>query len=512
MASSVPVGWRFTRWFWTRWQLLRFRLSKPQEIGPPRWNDGELAVVPLGQVYRKIPLQRVRAVKVPPKEESPLGMRLLIGTGLFLTRIVPAMRADLPEVDADEGRALDDAGIDTYSKRLRRPVRPSAYDEPGAPNLARLAVESPYALFLERDDGGQLQWDFRRLSDYEHHDGLCILGLRVLFDPDSATRQLRATRIESDELGAIEPGDEGWERAATLAVCAATTHLALTRHFNYVHLISGDHWDVATRNRLAADHPLYRLVWPHIFNSFYTNYGVTRVQLLPDGDYVNMFSFTHDGLLELFDDMYERYDIAITDPAADWTRRNLGTAEPFEHPSHDNLVDLFEVMHRHARRYLDLYYSTDDVLRADPAVGAWLAELGGLVPNGLGAVERELTIGNLARLIAGYIYEGNTIHDLAGTTLWDYQLWAASNPTRLYRDRRRPPVDVFQRVINNNFALQIRRAPLLADYGQVALDDRGAAVFTEFYADCRALQERYNEVPAGPWRMEPKNLEINMNG
>ena len=62
-----------------------------------------------------------------------------------------------------------------------------------------------------------------------------------------------------------------------------------------MHLISGNHWDVATRNRLQADHPLYRLVWPHVFNSLYTNYGVTRVQMLPNGDFVNMFSFTHEG-------------------------------------------------------------------------------------------------------------------------------------------------------------------------------------------------------------------------
>ena len=118
----------------------------------------------------------------------------------------------------------------------------------------------------------------------------------------------------------------------------------------------------------------------------------------------------------------------------------------------------------------------------------------------------------MARVIAAYIYEGNTIHDLAGTTLWDYQLWADRNPTRIYKDGRRMPVDVLQRLINNNFALQIKRAPMLADYGQVALDGKGAALFTLFYEDCKALQDRYDQAEAGPWRMEPKNLEISMNG
>ena len=52
------------------------------------------------------------------------------------------------------------------------------------------------------------------------------------------------------------------------------------------------------------------------------------------------------------------------------------------------------------------------------------------------------------------------------------------------------PVDVLQRIINNNFALQIKRAPMLADYGQVALDGKGAALFTQFYEDCKELQDR----------------------
>ena len=41
---------------------------------------------------------------------------------------------------------------------------------------------------------------------------------------------------------------------------------------------------------------------------------------------------------------------------------------------------------------------------------------------------------------------------------------------------------------------------------------KGAALFTQFYEGCRALQDRYDQTPAGPWRMEPKNLEISMNG
>jgi hypothetical protein len=510
-VSSVSLIWRWKRLFWARWQVARFKLSKPQEIGPPGPNTGRLGVAPFGQVYPKIPLRDVVVVNRLPKEESRLGMRVLVAVGLFLNRVLSPMHRGLPEIDGDGDQALDDAAISIYAKAFRAPVRPAVYDTAGPPDLGALAVESPYAVFTERDGDGVLQWDFRRLGDFAHHDGLCSLGLRVVFSPSPATRSLTASRIESRELGVVSADDPGWERATRLAICAATTHLALTRHFNYVHLISGNHWDVATRNRLQADHPLYRLVWPHMFNSFYTNYGVTRVQMLPNGDFVNMFSFTHEGLMAYFDAMYRSYDIAVTDPVADWSRRRLGTEE-FDCPTQINLIELFDVMHAHAARYIDAYYDSDDQLRADAEARAWLGELGTLVPNGLGGMEGGVTKASLARLIAGYIYEGNTIHDLVGTTLWDYQLWSDCNPVRMYTDGRRVPIDVFQRVVNNNFALQLRRAPMLADYGQVALDERGAALFMQFYDACRALQARYDLAPAGPWRMEPKNLEINMNG
>ncbi len=258
MAASIPLGWRWKRWFWTRWQLLRFRLSTPQNIGVPERHRGRLEVAPMGEVYPDIPLRHVRLVSALPDAENSFGMRLLVNTGLFLTKIVRPMRDGLPEVDADEERALEQAGIDAYAAALRRPVRPEVYATPGRPDLGGAAVASPLALFLERADSGELQWDFRHFSRYEHHDGLCSLALRVVFAPVAGTAELAAERIDSDAFGTVGPDDERWVEATRLAICSATTQLALTRHFNYVHLVSGDHWDVATRNRLPSDHPLYR--------------------------------------------------------------------------------------------------------------------------------------------------------------------------------------------------------------------------------------------------------------
>lgn len=512
MGRRQSASWRLKKRFWSGWHSLRFTLAKQRKISQPRATKRSIGTMPFSRVDHEIQLQKILVFDKLPRDEAALGMRVLTRLGLFLNRVVPPMTAGAPEIDLDIEKALDSSLSKSYRKHFRCPQLPAELGCAGMPELELLAIKSPYSVFIERGDDGRLQWDFKMLGSFEHQDGLRSLGVQVFFDESPDTHKIAATEVNSDEFGRVFRGGPNWEASKAVAICAATTHLALTRHFNYVHLIGANHWDVTVRNHLAPDHPVYRLVWPHIANGLYTNYGITRCQLLADGDFVNIYSFTHRGLLAYYDAMYERYRVTITDPVADWEHRGLGDAT-FHRPSQDNLVDLFTIMRNHAQRYLEVYYDSDEHLRADRTVRAWLAALDALIPNGIsGLLGDRVTRDGLARLIGAFIYEGNTIHDLAGTTLWDYQLWADRNPTRVYRDGRRIPVDVFQRMVNNNFGLQLRRAPLLADYSYLALDVKGAAAFKRFYGDCQELQARYDTAEAGPWRMQPSQLEISMNG
>jgi arachidonate 15-lipoxygenase len=172
-------------------------------------------------------------------------------------------------------------------------------------------------------------------------------------------------------------------------------------------------------------------VWPHIFHSLFTNYAITGVQMLPDGDFVNMFSFTHRGLMGYYDAMCEAYDISMTDSGTDWERRGL-TGSSFDAPSQENLCNLFNVMFEHAKRYVNASYESDEELQIDAAAVAWMEGPDALIPNGLnGALSDGITRDGVVRVIAAYIYGGNTIRDLTGTSLWDYQLWVGRSPVRI---------------------------------------------------------------------------------
>lgn len=514
---TAPYSWKVRRGFWSRWQTLRFRLSKPKKLSQPEHFDAKVKLVPFNEVYPKIMLKNILVFDKLPGVEDSLAMRLMVGAGLFLNRFYSQMQASLPEIDQDIHKALAEALLPIYTDSYRPPARPAVFSSPGVPDLGQLAVEGPYSVFLERASESELQWDFSFLGKYEHHAGLLSLAVKVIFSDPKGNGRPQPLRIDSDEFGSVFPGHEHWDRSVLLALCAANSHLTLTRHFNYVHLVTGNLWDVAARDYLPDGHPVQYLLWGHIFDSCYSNYAVTRVQMDPDGDFANIFSFTHKGLLEYFDDMYQAYDIRIMDPEADWERRGLGDSLT-DSPSHDNLVELFTVMFNHARRYLEHYYVSDEQLREDADIRQWLGFLNSVIPNGIGSpLMLNPTRVGVARLIGAYMYEGSSIHELVGTGLWDYQLWVDKNPSRIYRNGQRLPLDIYQRLLNNNFALQVQRAPLCDNYRGIAEDEAGRRLFTQFCVDCRKLQvkydlERWKSDEDLLWRMEPRNLELSMNG
>ena len=73
------------------------------------------------------------------------------------------------------------------------------------------------------------------------------------------------------------------------------------------------------------------------------------------------------------------------------------------------------------------------------------------------------------------------------------------------------PLDVYQRLVNANFNLNVHRTALLSDLSSLALDGGGADAFRAFRSDLMDLQASLDDSPAAPWRMEPKRLKANIN-
>jgi len=377
-------------------------------------------------------------------------------------------------------------------------------------DLGYLAVASPYACYVEKASEGGYHWDFRKLDRYEYHPGLRSLGCRVLFRVDGAARKLDAAQIDS-ELGSCKPGDANWDLATKIALCAATTHVSLVRHFNWVHLACGAPLAIATRNSLPANHPLKRLLWPHMYGTQYSNQIVTKGQMAKGGDFETIFSFTHAGMCKLFEESYGDYDITVLDPALDAERRGIKDAG-FDTPALINRQAHFNVMYAHALRYLRLYYDSDEQLRDDAYVQSWVEELNRIIAGGVWKLlDDEITIESAARLVGAFIYLASVEHEILGTGLWNYQMWTHIQPVRIYRNGQREPVDVYQRLVNANFNLNVSRAQLTQDFSYLALDEQGASAFRTFLSELLALQRKLEQELFAHWKMYPGILEANIN-
>ncbi|WP_224244224.1 lipoxygenase family protein [Hyalangium gracile] len=504
----MGLMWQLRRRFWDGLAVLKYRYNKPAEIPIPQGDGQQLKAVSFESAFPGIPIPNILVADSVPKDEASRLKYLFYQAQVALYSLFPPMQEGLPPVDPDPQRALDDAYTPAHRKCFPAPILPNDYR--GDIDLGHLAIASPYACYLERAPEGGFQWDLRKLDRYELHDGLRRLGVRVLFTLDSRNRRLRPTRIDS-ELGTSRPGDAHWQLSQKLALCAATTHLSLVRHFNWVHLAVGGPLAIATRNNLGARHPVMRLLWPHIYGTQYSNQIVTLGQMARGGDFETIFSFTHAGMCKLFSDTYAEYDAVVLSPGLEAEQKGVRDAG-FDTPALDSRMAYFELMRQHALRYLRIYYASDEQLREDTSLRAWITELGTLIPGGIHKLLGDaLTLESAARLIGAFLYLETVEHEIVGSGVWNYQLWTQVQPVRMYKNGHREPLDVYQRLINANFNLNVHRRQLLADFSYLALDTAGAAAFQAFRKELEELQVRMSEEPAGRWMIYPEMLKANIN-
>ena len=513
------LKWTFRRYFWNLFGWLKFFFNRPLKISRPPEPPGNLKTEPLSGAIPGIPIDNIQVVpesRIPGDERSRL-KSFIYKVQLWLYEAFPPMQPGLKPIAADPQWALRHAYRWLRLKTFDPPDLPPEYE--GSPDLGSLAVRGPYACYTRKLDDKAYQWDLSVCANYACHAGLYGLGGRVLFKLNPASGRLEPFEIES-ALGVSRPTDTNWQLAKKLALCSATTHLSLVRHFNWVHLASGAHLAVATRNRLPEDHPLCRLLWPHVYGTQQSNDMVTRGQMVRGGDFETMFSFRYEDMCRLFADSYRGFPIVVNDPEQDGADREI-RKKGFATPTQDNLEDLFGAIHGHVRNYLQIYF-TDTPSGASggagkKAVGAnepilqWLDELNGLIPNGVEVTRQTVAFDSLCRLVARFIYLVTVQHELVGSFLWNYQLWTHRQPVRVYKNGQREPLDVYQRLVNANYNLNVDRTPLMSDFSGLAIDKAGNAAFREFQAALAALQKKYEDEPWAVWRMYPKMLKANIN-
>jgi arachidonate 15-lipoxygenase len=500
--------WRWRQGFWNFFMEFKFRHAKPMVIPAPMVQIRPIVPVPFENQFPRIPIAGIMVADHVPSDESQLPAQIFCRLQLALDRTFSPMQHGLPPIDANPEAALADAYPASHRRSFPAPTRPTGFDP--VVDLGRLAVDGPYSSYVTRSDSGIYQWDVSALEGFQVHPGLRSPAAVVEFTLDAPSRSLRATRIDT-ELGSCTPGDRDWELAQRLALCGVSTHLSLIRHFNWLHLMSGGPLSFTTRNCLLATHPVRRLLQPHVYATHSSNQMVTLDQMAPGGDFENIFSFTHAGMCELFESTCADSDLRRFNPEVDAQLRGLDAGE-LDLPAHENFLGLYGVIRAHVERYLGLYFDSDEAIAADEQLAAWVECLDAYVPHGVPELAgAPLTLSGASQLLATLIYFTTVEHEALGSGVWNYQLWPDVQPPRVYASGQRLPLDVYARLVNANFTLNVRRTPLMSDFSSLALDARGAHAFGVFREDLTRLQGAMDAAPTTGWRIEPRMLKANIN-
>lgn len=509
---DLPLSWKLRKALWNGFLGLKYKGAKPAYIPIPVQQDRKIKPIPIGDYYDSLKIDNVLVADHVPDDEAQPIKRLAVSFQIWLSNHYPQMQAGLPPVASDPQAKLNEAYSGKRSKLFPPPEIPETLKmKDSATMLGRLAVEGPFAGYLKKDGSG-FTWDLTYLNnpEFELLGGTEKVGTLVEFQLDTDTRSLRAKAIQT-ATGKFVPDDDGWSDAVRLALCGLTNDISIVRHFNWVHLIGGSFFAIATRNQLGANHPLRRLLWPHVFRTQYSNDMITQLQLGPAGDFANMMTFSARGVSALLAASHGNFTIETAHPVLDAARRGIA-GSGLDTPSQDNQQALFDIFLRHTQRYIDAYYPDDSTLEADVDVIGWLEETDRLLPNGTSAiVNGKPPKQAVAELCASLIYLGTVKHEVLGTNLWNYQLWTHIIPCRVYKDGQREPVDVYQRLLNANLNLNIYRAQLMRDFAYLAVDGTGRELFKTFHQELRELNDEMRDTPHALWKIYPDMLEANMN-
>lgn len=502
--SLVPLEWQVRKFVWAvlTTSAVAFRL-RPKRPPVPK-QEPPIRLVSAPETYADFQSPMLVVPEDVSCAESSLLGDLSVQFLHILQDIYPIVTSHQPPAAFDPAPRLRDCYSFPY-RLIRPPPRwhPELEEARQAGNLlGALATGGPFAKLLERAGDGSAHpyaFDLLYLDAYPVRPGLERLGCRI--NLDARGRALAVASVEhADET--VTPGEPKWEFVERVALCALATHLTIWRHGMQYHVAGLAPVAVATHN-LPPDHPLRRLLAPHVWEMLSTNV-YTHLTLRRNGFDVTGFSFPRDVIFRYYDDAARAFDLTRFDVRADAERRRIG--DDIDYPYLSQATRYFDRIQSYVAAYIDHYYPDDSAVQADAAVAEWFGELDRTIVGGVRSQVGGLTREGLVRFCTRFIYAVTVEHE--ENTMWDYAVFL---PTTVPSDGSPQSVGEVQSVLNFELVIGSATNRLMNDVSYLALDEGAARIMREFQSSLRALQEEMEQGPDHYWRVYPRDLEASIS-
>jgi len=273
-------------------------------------------------------------------------------------------------------------------------------------NLAFQGLAAHLLLPVVGQEPAAFTVDLAWMGELPVRDGNERMGATALFDAD---KNLLSIYVSNDDTTYV-PGDELWEHAKWHWRCAVFAYVTLVDHLSGLHLCISELMMQATREQLPADHPLRRLLKPHVFGVGKINTTATAM-LAPEGGVAHrLWPFTFDGLTKL---LVRGIETASYEPFPDWlnNRGLAGLSDEFYPYATDGLA-LHSICREYAESYVEIFFPGDSIL-TDAAVHAWWRQLETTAPRaGLKPLE---TKEQVVDLLGQFIFAVSGYHSQVGS-------------------------------------------------------------------------------------------------
>ncbi len=484
---------------WTVTVLYRYRpkvawapvVEKPIEMVPPT---------------ERHPDFRAEILRFPnsvPLAEASLPTDLTVELIHLLQDLYPIIVPHQPLAATDPQTRLSESYPRLF-RWIRRPPRwhPDLAQAAAQDNLlGALAVGGPFAKLLERAgplDSASIETyviDLSHMARYRVRDGLMRLGCTIHFTAKHGNLSVTGVTYGGDT---VAPGDGRWELMQRIALASLVTHLTVWRQGMEYHA-SGLAAFPAPTLRLPPDHPIRRLLTPHMLDTVSTSYH-THLTLRRHGFDVTGFAFPLDVLFQYYDDGAKAFDIARLDVRLDYARR--GIQDVLEYPYQRLAERYYDLFAAYVRAYLHIYYPDEETLAADAAAHMWFDALDNTIQNGIRHYVPSLMRENLVKLCTLLIYSAVVAHE--ENSLWDYAVFM---PTVVHADGQ--PMTVGEVQCVSNFQLLICSATnsLLNDFSYLALERQGKECMRNLQRELVALQKELDAAGDYYWRLDPNTLK-----
>lgn len=240
------------------------------------------------------------------------------------------------------------------------------------------------------------------------------------------------------------PKDEHWLwlTARTHFQCADGTYHEVVAHLTRTHLVMETFWVAAART-LPPQHPLHVLLRPHFTGTIEINHEARGTLIAPGGPIDETIAIGAEGSLTLVGKEYETWSFDRFEPYRELESRGVLSKSVLpDYFYRDDALAFYEAIKRFTGEVIGHYYRSDDDIRQDEELQAWMRELvsrdGGRVAGLPLDGDRLHRVEDLHRIVAQVIFLTAIEHSAVNNGQFDQFGYIPNSPGALYLP---PPTD-----------------------------------------------------------------------